>query len=102
LDLHRDRSGAAPRQGDDGLTRPVHGSVFACYGLGWLDAAGGLEPDLDRMRVLAGLMALGGTGRLATRAALGRPHRFRGLLLAVELSAPVIVEVLSRRERASR
>ena len=75
------------------------GSVFAGYGLGWLDAAAAPEPDLRRMRVLAWLMAIGGVGRLATRATLGRPHRFHDLLLGVELAAPVVVEVASRRAR---
>ena len=78
------------------------GPVFAGYGLGWLDTATAPEPDLDRMRVLAGLMALGGIGRLATRATLGRPHRFHDLLLALELAAPVVVEALGRRERSAR
>ncbi len=78
------------------------GPVFAGYGVSWLDAAARPEPDLNRMRVLAGLMALGGVGRLATRATLGRPHRFHDLLLAVELAAPVVVEVLGRRERPAR
>lgn len=75
------------------------GPVFAGYGLGWLAAASAREPDLNRMRLLAGLMALGGVGRLATRATLGRPHRFHDLLLAVELAAPVVVEAIGRRER---
>jgi hypothetical protein len=78
------------------------GPVFAGYGLGWLDAAAAPEPDLVRMRVLALLMALGGVGRLATRATLGRPHRFHDLLLVVELAAPVVVEVLGRREPSRR
>ncbi len=77
------------------------GPVFAGYGLGWLDAATAPEPDLNRMRVLAGLMAMGGMGRLATRATVGRPHRFHDLLLAIELSAPVVVETLARRDRAT-
>lgn len=68
------------------------GPVFAGYGLGWLDTAAARKPDLDRMRLLAGLMALGGIGRLATRATLGAPHRFHDLLVAVELGAPVVVE----------
>ena len=34
------------------------GPVLAGYGLGWLDAAALPQPNLDRMRVLAGLMAL--------------------------------------------
>lgn len=74
------------------------GSVFAGYGLGWLDAASAREPDLNRMRMLAGLMALGGIGRLMTRATLGRPHRFHDLLLTTELAAPVVVEAVARRE----
>lgn len=78
------------------------GPVFAGYGLAWLDAAASEEPDLDRMRLLAGLMALGGVGRLATRATLGRPHRFHDLLLAVELAAPVVTEALGRIERGAR
>ena len=78
------------------------GPVLAGYGLGWLDTVSGPEPDLDRMRVLAGLMALGGIGRLATRGTMGRPHRFHDLLLCIELAAPVVVEALGRRERAAR
>ena len=75
------------------------GPVFAGYGLGWLDAANSSEPNLERMRALAGLMALGGVGRIATRATLGRPHRFHDLLLAVELAAPIVVELAGRRDR---
>ena len=77
------------------------GPVFAGYGLGWLDAASAPEPGLNRMRTLAGLRALGGLGRLVTRAILGRPHRFHDLLLGIELAAPVVVEVVGRRDRAS-
>jgi hypothetical protein len=75
------------------------GAVFAGYGLAWLDAAASPEPDLDRMRLLAGLMALGGVGRLATRVTLGRPHRFQDLLTVIELAAPAVVEVVGRRDR---
>lgn len=75
------------------------GPVFAGYGLAWLDTAAAREPDLERMRLLAALMALGGIGRLVTRATVGPPHRFHDLLLAVELGAPVVVEALGRRER---
>jgi hypothetical protein len=78
------------------------GPVFAGYGLAWLDAAAAGEPDVGRMRGLAGLMALGGVGRLVTRATLGRPHRFHDLLLAVELSAPAVVEALARRDHRAR
>lgn len=78
------------------------GPVFAGYGLAWLDAGASPDPDLDRMRLLAGLMALGGVGRLVTRATLGRPHRLHDLLLAVELAAPFVVEVVGRRERPTR
>lgn len=75
------------------------GPAFAGYGLGWLDAAQASEPDLNRMRLLAGLMALGGIGRLITRATRGRPHRFHDALLAVELAAPMIVEIAGRSDR---
>lgn len=75
------------------------GPVFAGYGLAWLDAAAAPEPDLNRMRTLAWLMAAGGVGRVATRVTLGRPHRFHDLLLGVELAAPAVVEVARRRVR---
>lgn len=75
------------------------GPVFAGYGLAWLDSAAATGPDLKRMRILAGLMALGGIGRLTTRATVGRPHRFHDLLLALELAAPAVVEVSARHDR---
>ncbi|TYL55218.1 DUF4345 domain-containing protein [Nocardioides sp. BGMRC 2183] len=75
------------------------GAVFAGYGMNWL-AASDDAPDLGRMRLLAGLMAVGGASRLLTRATLGRPHRFHDLLLAIELAAPAVVEVLARRDES--
>lgn len=76
------------------------GSSFVAYGLGWLEASRG-EPDLNRMRLLAGLMAVGGAARIATRATVGRPHRFHDLLLALELAAPVAVEAAARADRGT-
>ncbi len=38
------------------------------------------------MRLLAALMALGGIGRLVTRATVGPPHRFHDLLLLWNLA----------------
>lgn len=73
------------------------GTAFIGYGLSWLSAAGHPEPDLRRMRVLAGLMGAGGVGRLITRATVGRPHRFHDTLLGVELAVPAAVELLARR-----
>lgn len=78
------------------------GPVFAGYGLGWLAAASAREPDLNQMRTLAALMALGGLGRLVTRATLGRPHRFHDALLGIELAAPAVIEAVGRREHAAR
>ncbi|NKY58206.1 DUF4345 domain-containing protein [Nocardia flavorosea] len=78
------------------------GSAFVAYGLGWVEAAASPTPNLPRMRVLSGLMALGGASRLVTRATVGRPHRFHDLLLGVELAAPVVVEVLGRLDRPAR
>ncbi|MBI3227961.1 MAG: DUF4345 domain-containing protein [Mycolicibacterium cosmeticum] len=77
------------------------GPVFAGYGLGWLDAVSGPTPDFKRLRTLANLMALGGIGRLVTRATLGRPHRFHELLLGVELAAPVVVVAMGRLDRVA-
>lgn len=70
------------------------GSVFVAYGIGWLEA--GNARELGRMRALAGLMAVGGVSRLATRATIGRPHRFHDALLAMELAAPLLVEAAAR------
>lgn len=81
------------------------GSVFVAYGLGWVEAATAPEPRPDRMRLLAGLMAVGGASRLLTRATMGRPHRFHDALLAMELAAPLLVEAAARERltgRASR
>ena len=78
------------------------GSVFVAYGLGWLEASSGPEPRLDRMRLLAGLMAVGGASRLVTRATMGRPHRFHDALLAMELAAPVLVEAAARNRLSGR
>lgn len=78
------------------------GSAFVAYGLGWVEAASSPTPNLPRLRVLSGLMALGGASRLVTRATLGRPHRFHDLLLGVELAAPVVVEILGRLEHPDR
>ncbi|WP_370616976.1 DUF4345 domain-containing protein [Mumia sp. Pv 4-285] len=75
------------------------GAAFAGYGVGWLDASADTEPDLGRLRLLAGLMALGGLSRLVTRSTFGRPHRFHDALLAVELAAPLAVEAAARRDR---
>ncbi|WP_161992383.1 DUF4345 domain-containing protein [Pseudonocardia sp. EV170527-09] len=83
------------------LARPLHGPVLAGYGIAWLDAAAADRPDLRRMRLLAGLMFLGGLGRLATRATLGRPHPFHDVLLAVEVAAPFVVEVAARGSRSA-
>lgn len=73
------------------------GPIFIGYGLGWFDAARS-QPDLTRMRRLAGLMALGGVGRLAARFSGGRPHRLHDVLLVIELGVPLAVEVAARRQ----
>lgn len=87
--------GLAPDPTTDSHVRFM-GPMFVGYGLGWLDAAG--DDDVTRMRMLGGLMAIGGVGRLVTRATLGRPHRFHDALLAIELAAPVVTEALARRQ----
>lgn len=76
------------------------GSVFVAYGIQWIRAGAAPEPDLWSMRELAAIMAAGGASRLLTRATLGRPHRFHDVLMAGELSAPLVVEALARTERS--
>lgn len=78
------------------------GSAFVGYGLGWVEAAASATPNLQRMRALSALMALGGASRLVTRTTFGRPHRFHDVLLGVELAAPAIVEILGRLDRPAR
>lgn len=51
---------------------------------------------------IGAVQLVGGVGRLATRATVGRPHGFHDLLLAVELAAPLVVEALARRDRPPR
>ena len=73
------------------------GPMFIGYGIDWLHASTPLA-DLNRMRLLAALMAVGGAGRLITRTTIGRPHRFHDVLLLVELAAPIVVEALGKHE----
>lgn len=97
---------AEPGMADDDATVDSHvrfmGPVFMGYGLTWLDAGRGPQPNLQRLRLLAGLLALGGAGRIATRATIGPPTRFHDGLLAVELAAPAILEAVARRDRSLR
>lgn len=98
--------GAAAEPGLDRASSPVDsqvrffGPVFAGYGLAWIAAASGDQPDLRRMRELGGVMALGGLGRLISRARTGRPHPFQDLLTVIELAWPATVETMARSARS--
>lgn len=97
--------GAAMEPGFDRTSAPVDsqvrffGPVFAGYGLAWIAAACGDQPDLRRMRALSRMMALGGLGRLISRARVGHPHPFQDLLTVVELVWPATVEAMARSPR---
>lgn len=98
--------GAAVEPGFDRTSAPVDsqvrflGPVFAGYGLAWIEASSGDQVDLRRMRALSGMMALGGFGRLISRARTGRPHPFQELLTVVELAWAATVEAWARSARS--
>ncbi|WP_245194860.1 DUF4345 family protein [Kitasatospora phosalacinea] len=73
----------------DSLER-FFGAVFTGYGLAWLHTAGQRPIPPAPVRVLSGLLLLGGLGRLLSLAVAGRPHWFQLALMAVELALPLV------------
>ncbi|WP_035869985.1 DUF4345 domain-containing protein [Kitasatospora cheerisanensis] len=64
------------------------GAIFAGYGVAWLWAARQSPVPVAAVRWLAGLMLLGGLGRILSIAADGWPHWFQLVLGVVELVLP--------------
>ncbi|MFE1316208.1 DUF4345 family protein [Kitasatospora phosalacinea] len=85
---------AAPGTTDAGPTldslNRFFGAVFAGYGLAWLRTARRSPIPPGPVRVLAGVLLLGGLGRLLSLAVAGRPHWFQLALLVVELALPPV------------
>lgn len=73
-----------------------YNAIFIGYGLAWIWAARQSPLPLTAVRVLAGVLLLGGIGRLLSLAIHGPPHWFQLVLTVVELGlAPIYL--LSRR-----
>ncbi|GLW57344.1 DUF4345 domain-containing protein [Kitasatospora phosalacinea] len=78
----------------DSLNR-FFGAVFAGYGLAWLRTARRSPIPPAPVRILAGVLLLGGLSRLLSLAAAGRPHWFQLVLLAIELALPPVYFMLA-------
>ncbi|MEV0993122.1 DUF4345 domain-containing protein [Streptomyces sp. NPDC049949] len=79
------------------------GAVFAGYGLAWLWAARQHPIPASAIRWLAGILLLGGVGRVLSLAAHGWPHWFQIALAAIELGLPPLFFLLAdAEERATR
>lgn len=66
------------------------GAIFAGYGLGWLWVARQSPIPAAAVRWLAGVLLLGGFGRLVSLAVDGWPHWFQVVLAVVELVLPPV------------
>jgi len=64
------------------------GAIFAGYGLAWLHAARQSPIRPTAVRGLAGILLLGGLGRLLSLAVHGWPHWFQVALTVIELALP--------------
>lgn len=66
------------------------GAIFVGYGAAWLWAARRRPIPAPAVRWLAGILLLGGVGRLISLATEGRPHGFQIALTVVELVLPPV------------
>jgi len=65
-----------------------YSAYFAGYGVAWLRAARKSPIHAGEVRLLAGLMAISGIGRLISLVHNGRPHWFQEMLTAIEFIVP--------------
>jgi hypothetical protein len=65
-----------------------YSAYFAGYGVAWLRAARKSPIRAGEVRLLAGLMAVSGIGRLLSLVHNGRPHWFQEVLTAIEFIVP--------------
>lgn len=65
-----------------------YSAYFAGYGVAWLRAARKSPIRAGEVRLLAGLMAVSGIGRLISLVHNGRPHWFQEVLTAIEFIVP--------------
>ena len=67
-----------------------YSAYFAGYGVAWLRAARKSPIHAGEVRLLAGLMAISGIGRLISLVHNGRPHWFQEVLTAIEFVVPAV------------
>ncbi len=75
-----------------------YSAFFAGYGVAWLRAARKSPIRAGDVRLLAGLMLLGGVGRLISLVHNGRPHWFQEVLTAIEVVVPAIFFGIARAD----
>ncbi|MEU3752848.1 DUF4345 domain-containing protein [Streptomyces olivoreticuli] len=88
----------------DSLVR-FFGAIFLGYGLAWIWVARQSPIPSRAVRLLAGILFLGGASRLVSWADVGRPNWFQLVLMAMELALPPLYFWLStagEREAADR
>ncbi|MFF0390255.1 DUF4345 domain-containing protein [Kitasatospora sp. NPDC004615] len=74
------------------------GAIFAGYGVAWLQAARQSPIRTTAVRWLAGILFLGGLGRILSLAVHGWPHWFQVALGIVELALPPLFLWLARTD----
>jgi len=67
-----------------------YGAVFLGYGLSWVWAARQSPLPTAAIHFLAGILLLGGVGRIISVIELGWPHWFQVVLMVIEIVLPAI------------
>jgi hypothetical protein len=67
-----------------------YSACFAGYGFAWMRAARKTPIRAADVRLLAGVMLLGGIGRVISLVRNGRPHWFQEVLTAIEFVVPAV------------
>ncbi|MFE0192770.1 DUF4345 domain-containing protein [Streptomyces sp. NPDC058989] len=84
--------GSVPGEGSAGATvdsrERFYGAVFLGYGLAWIWAARQSPVPSTAVRWLAGILLLGGAGRLLSLVVHGQPQWFQLVLTVIELALP--------------
>jgi hypothetical protein len=90
---------SVPGEGAAGATvdsrERFYGAIFCGYGLAWVWAARQVPVPARAVRCLAGILVLGGVGRLVSLAVYGAPHGFQLVLTAIELVLPPVLWLMA-------
>jgi hypothetical protein len=79
-----------------------YSACFAGYGFAWMRAARKSPIRAGDVRPLAGVMLLGGIGRLISLVRNGRPHWFQDVLTAIEFIVPTVFFGLASADEKAR